>query len=257
MPRLDFNEWTAEQFRCTAFILPAIARPAAHWWARLADADPEEVTSNPRLGSSQALGRFGPGTLVVSTQPGRVDWFLVPGRPEAASIQGAVRPEPTLPSLGAAVESFGTFAEVSSKWLALEEIPDVNRLAFGGVFSHLEEDRRAAYLRLPDYVPVRVDPDSTDFLYQINLPIPSRLDVAGLLINRLSKWSVAMFKLVTLNLSGELPRQDFGGTISLRSEIDVNTAEGVPILPKDRLIEIVDELGEHGRGLIANGVTQE
>ena len=255
MPRLTLSDWTAEQFRCTAFILPGTTLPPAHWWAKLADADPEEVTSNPRLGISQAIGRFGPGALVVSTQPGRIDWFLVPGRVETASIQGQAPPEPGVPSLGGAVETFNTFLDVSRKFLAFEDIPDVNRLALGGVFSHPEENRRTAYLRLPDYVPVAVNPDSTDFLYQINLPTQSRLDITGLLINRLSKWSVSMYRLIALNLQGEVSPQGFGATIALRSEIDISTPQEFQgILPKGRLIDIVNELDESGRYLITNGV---
>jgi hypothetical protein len=255
MPRLAFSDWTAEQFRCTVFILPGTTLPAAHWWTKLADADPEEVTSTPRLGASQAVGRFGPGTLVVTTQPGRIDWFLVPGRVEATPIQGHVPPELAAPSLGGAVETFNAFSEVSRKWLAFEDIPDVNRLALGGVFSHPEENRRAAYLRLPDYVPVKVDPESTDFLYQINLPTQSRLGITGFVINRISKWSVSMFKLIAMNLQGTMSSQGFGATIALRSEIDISTPQEFQgALPKGRLIDMLNELDEYGRNLITNGV---
>jgi hypothetical protein len=255
MSRLAFSDWTAEQFRCTAFILPGTALPAAHWWAKLADADPEEVTSSPRVGATQAVGRFGPGTLVVTTQPGRIDWFLVPGRAEVALVQEQAPPELAAPSLGGAVETFNAFSEVSRKWLAFEDIPDVNRLALGAVFSHPEENRRAAYVRLPEYVPVKVDPESTDFLYQINLPTQSRSGITGLVINRLSKWAVSMFKLIAMNLQGETFSQGFGATTALRSEIDVSTPQEFQgVLPKDRLIEIFNELDEHGRYLVTNGV---
>jgi len=258
MPRLAFSDWTAEQFRCTAFILHGSALTADYWWTKLADADPEEVTSNPRLGASQAVGKYEPGKLVVTTQPGRIDWFLVPDMAETVPIQGQVPPGLAAPTLGCAVESFNAFSDISRKWLAFEDIPQVNRLALGGVLTHPEEDRRTAYLRLPEYVPVKVDPESTDFLYQINLPTQSRLDITGLLINRLSKWSVSMFKLVAMSMQGELTSQSFGATISLRCEIDINTAQEFHgELPKDQLIKIVNELDEYGRGLIANGVAQQ
>jgi hypothetical protein len=255
MPRLDFSDWTAEQLRCTAITSTGTSLPAAQWWARLAGADPEQITSNPRLGSSQAVGRFGPRTLVVSTQPDRVDWFLGPAQIEAAPIQGQATTEPTPPSIGGAVEAFDVFSELSKRWLAFEDIPNISRLALGGVLSHQEEDKRVAYLRLPDYVPVEVDPESSDFLFQINLPTQSQLGIEGLVINRLSKWAVTMFKLIVLNAHNGALAQDLTTTIALRCEIDINTAQEYQgELPKIRLTQIMDELIQHGRDLITNGV---
>jgi len=257
MPRLDFEDWTAEQLRCSAFILAGVPQPANHWWMKLAGAEPEQVTSNPRLGSSQAVGRFGPGTLVVSTQPDRVDWFLGPVPIESASVQGLAATDPKPPSIGNAAEAFDVFSVLSNQWLAFDDIPNVNRLALGGVLSHQEGDKRVAYLRLPDYVPVQVDPESSDFLYQISLPTHSRLDIEGLMINRLSKWAVTMFKLISLNAPGAPLAHDLMTTIALRTEIDVNTAqEYQKELPKDRLAQIMDELVEYGRDLITNGVVK-
>lgn len=257
MPRLELKDWTAEQLRCSAFILRGDSQPADYWWRKLAEAEPEQVTSNPRLGSSQAVGGFGPGTFVVSTQPDRVDWFLGPPPIEAISIQGPAATAPTPPSIGGAGEAFEVFSGISKRWLAFDEIPNLNRLALGGVLSHQEENKHAAYLRLPDYVPVQVDPNSSDFLYQISLPTQSRSKIEGLTINRLSKWAVTMFKLIALNAPGGPLTHDLKTTIALRSEIDVNTAQEYQNeLPKDRLIEIFDELVDYGRDLIANGVAQ-
>jgi len=255
MPRLDFRDWTVEHLRGTAFILPGSSQPAGHWWMKLAGTDPEQVTSNPRLGSSQAVGKFGDGTLIVSTYPDKVEWFLGPIPTEAASIQEEAATEPKPPSIGGAVEAFDSFSALSKRWLAFDDIPNVNRLALGGVLSHQEGDKSVAYLRLPDYVPVQIRPESSDFLYQINLPTQSLSGVEGLVINRLSKWSVAMFKLFALSISGVPFAQDLKTTIALRTEIDINTAqEHQGELPKNRLSQILDELVDHGRDLIKNGV---
>lgn len=257
MPRLAFDDWTVNQMRCTAFTATGTSVPAVQWWTRLAGVDPEQITSNPRLGSSQAVGGFGPRTLVVSTQPDRVDWFLGPIPIEAASVQGQAATEPKPPSIGGAVEAFDVFSKLSKQWLAFEDIPNVNRLALGGVLSHEERNKREAYLRLPDYVPVQVDPESSDFLFQINLPTQSRLDIEGLVINRLSKWAVTAFKLIALNVPGGTFAQGLNTTIALQSEIDINTAQEYQgELPKSRLAQIMDELIEHGRSLITNGVAR-
>jgi hypothetical protein len=258
MPRLAFSDWTAEQLRCTAFTLPGAPSTAAHWWKLLADADPEQVTSNPRLGSSQAVGTFGSRPLIVSTQSDRIELFLGPLPIDAASVQGQAATEPAPPSIGGAVEAFDVFSKLSNRWLAFEDIPGVSRLALGGVFTHQEGDKRTSYLRLPDYLPVQIDPESSDFMFQINLPTQSRSGPKGLVINRLSKWAVTMFKLVSLNVSSGSFAHELNTTIALRTEIDINTAQEFQgELPKDRLIEIFSELIEQGRSLITNGVLQQ
>jgi hypothetical protein len=255
MPRLAFSDWTALHLRFTAFVLPgAQLSAAADWWIRFAGADPEQITSNPRLGASQAVGKFGMGTLVVTTQPDRVDWFLGPSPIEAAVVQGPTTQETKPPSIGGAVESLDAFSDLSKQWL-VGDIPNVNRLALGGVFSHQEENKQEAYLRLQDYVPVEVDPNSSDFLYQINLPTQSHSHIEGLAINRLSKWSVTMFKMISLRVVGEPFTNEIMTAIALRSEIDINTAQEYQgELPKERLADVMDELVQYGRELITNGV---
>jgi hypothetical protein len=255
MPLLALSEWSTEFLRCTAFTLAGASQSATNWWTRLTGSEPEQITSNPRLGASQAVGQFGPGNLVVSTQADRVDWFLTPVPIEAApSIMGQPLIESFKPaSIGSADEAFTNFLELSQRWLAFEEIPKVNRLALGGALLHQEQDKRAAYERLPNYVPVQLDPESSDFLLQINLPMQSRLNIEGLTINRLSKWAVLRIKTLSLNMGS--PRFTEDSTIALRSEIDINTAQEYQgELPKDQLSQIMDELVEHGRDIIANGV---
>lgn len=258
MPQLAFSDWTAEQLRCTAFILPGNGSlSAAHWWTKLAGGDPEQVSSNPRIGASQAHGKFEPGALIVSTQPGRVDWFLSPTMAAEVPILGQADAKLTAPTLAGAVEAFKIFSELSRKWLSFDDIPPVNRLALGGVLVHPEEDKQAAYSRLQDYVPVKVDLQSSDFLYQINLPTQTRLGIQGLMINRLSKWSVSLFRLIAVMNDVRNPAALVGGdtAVALRSEIDINTAqEFLEVLPKERLVEIFDELIENGRNVITTGV---
>jgi hypothetical protein len=255
MPLLALSDWSMEFLRCTAFTLAGASQSAANWWTRLTGSEPEQITSNPRLGATQAVGQFGPGNLVVSTQADRVDWFLTPVPPEVAPpIMGQAPAEFFKPaSIGSADEAFTNFLELSQRWLAFEEIPNVNRLALGGALLHQEQDKRAAYERLANYVPVQLDPESSDFLLQINLPMQSRLNIEGLTINRLSKWAVLRIKTLSLNVGS--PRFTEDSTIALRSEIDINTAQEYQVdLQKDQLPLIMDELVEHGRDIIANGV---
>ena len=131
------------------------------------------------------------------------------------------------------------------------------RIAFGAVLKHPEADRQAAYLRLPDYVPVQVNPESSDFFYQINLPpVPSTKEIEGLLLNRLSKWTVVGLKSVSLTLTGTVARaQAVPKGFALRLELDINTVPAFEEeIPHARLVEVYRELAEAGLAIATDGV---
>lgn len=255
MPPLPLPDWRAEQLRLTVFPVPGATTRSADWWEAVTGSPPDESTANPKKGSAIVSGSFGQGKLVLRLEPDRIDWLLVP-----ADIE-ALPPEGEFPHLGAVTDVLGGFSDLVERWLARNDVPDAARLAFGAVLRHPEADRRSGYLRLPDYVPVRVHPDSTDFLYQINLPVASRIGIDSLQINRLSKWSVAAYRLFAVTFSttaGGVARQNIQEPVyALRLELDINTAptfEGP--LPRARLVDVYRELVNLGRDVAATGIAQ-
>src|SRR5436190_1193852 len=86
------------------------------------------------------------------------------------------------------------------------QVAPITRLAFGAVLAQPTEDRHSGYVQIAKYLPsIRLDVDgSSDFLFQINRPRPSRVGIENLLINRLARWSVLIFKTfgVTLEKTG-------------------------------------------------------
>ena len=58
-----------------------------NWWADVTGSQPAERTSKPSRGELQETGQLEENTLLVSLQPGRVDWFLTPRISEVPSGQ--------------------------------------------------------------------------------------------------------------------------------------------------------------------------
>ncbi|MEK7992331.1 MAG: hypothetical protein AAB403_00860 [Planctomycetota bacterium] len=256
MPRFPLTDWQAEQARLTVFPMPDATTRSADWWQTVTDSQPDETTMNPKKGSGLIQGAFGPGKLILRLEPDRIDWVLAP--PERDQDELAVASE--FPILGPAVEMVSAFSAIAEKWLARDDLPAIARIAFGAVLNHPETDRGTGYLRLPDYVPVRVNPESSDFLYQVNLPtVPSATGIEGLRLNRLSKWSVAAWKGIALRITGTaVQTQSVPAMFALRVELDINTVSTFtgPI-PRARLGDIYRELVAAGQAIAADGVVAQ
>jgi hypothetical protein len=237
MPAVD--SWQVESMRLTAFPAEPMKTEGQSWWADLVGYDPETVVSRAKAGQYRAEGEFEGRRLSLNNQLERIDWHL------AAAAKQSEEELASLPLAGPFPEVLGSFSKIANGWLGLS--PAITRLAFGGVLLQPVEDRRFGYVQIGRYLPsVTLDPDgSSDFLYQINRPRPSKVGVEGLRINRLMKWSVLMFGQFRMTLQRRMITTvglDHGDS-ACRLELDINTApdfEGV--LPTDKLMGIFGEL---------------
>ena len=256
MPRLPFADWQGQVVRLTVFPSPDATTRSAEWWQAVTDDQPDETTMNPKKGSGQIQGAFGEGKLILKLEPDRIDWLLAPEDREVVEQTPG-----EFPTLGPATETVNTFSAIAEKWLAQDDLPAIARIAFGAVLLHPEEDRRAGYLRLPDYVPVQVNPESSDFLYQINLPpVASETGIEGLHLNRLSKWSVAAFQSFAFKVSasGVTGQRTDPQVVALRLELDINTVPAFAgPFPRARLVDVYRELVAAGRAIATDGVVAE
>lgn len=245
MPRFPLAEWQAEQARLTVFATSEAQRSPEQWWEEIVHSEPDDVTLSPKKRSGSVQGAYGPGTLVLRTEPGRIDWLFGPGK---AEVEESITTS-ELPSLGTALNALDTFSGVVEQWLALDDLPVVGRMAFGAALIHPETDRDAAYDRLPDYVPVQLPPRSSDFLFQINRPQRSATAIEGLIVNRLSKWNVVQLRIMPTAVARTFE------TFNLRLELDINTAPTFPgPIPRERLFELYRELFAEGMQIATSGV---
>lgn len=224
-------EWGANQLRLTAFLTPTANMDATQWWERLTGDTPDAAISNPKLATQETRGEFAGGTLILRTQPLRIDWMHAPVMPEGL---------PTImETLGPFPDSAAAFVKVMQVWLA--GCPPLQRLAFGAVLLHPVESRQAGYVTLSRYLhSVRLDVEhSSDFSYQINRVRQSNA-IPDLPLNRLSKWAVSAVQSFTATgtIIGVGDRQHL-----CRLELDINThPEPIGELLNGKLIDLLHEL---------------
>lgn len=244
MPDLD---WRAESLRLTAFPSAAL-QSEPNWWGDLFGDTADRRTSEPKQGRLEEEGAYLGGRLLLRVAPTRIDWLVgVALEPEGLGERFI--------GLGALSESAEAFRDLMGRWLELKLGCSVRRLAFGAVLVEPVPDRPAGYRLLSSFLPsVRLDPEgSWDFAYQINRPRDSSSGIANLKINRLSKWSVAEFRLASVALPSHRVSETVLGR-ACRVELDINTAaEFQEELPSSGLRQIFNELVDMALELARTG----
>lgn len=234
--------WKAESLRFTAFLEQGESPDCSTWWADVVGDAPETKTQKFREGTLREEGPFLSGRLVLSIEPLRVDWMLTTDMQQVVAI-GDFDSLPDFTSV------HSEFTALSKRWVAIG-IP-VIRLAVGAVLLLPVRNREEGYTRLASYLPaLKIDPvGSSDLLYQINRRRISRRS-ADFSINRLSKWSVALFHSAHLQI-GLAPNpkstlQTVGDSLAAcRLELDVNTEPGIATpIPTEIVTLLIDELTE-------------
>lgn len=241
------NDWQVESFRLTVFRFAPIHQ-VEPLWENFTGEKPAKVDSQPRDNIIREEGPIPLGTLVHFSNPIRIDWVLAPSQEQQKVT--------TLPVLGSFTEVGEPFVELISRWLTSEQVPEIKRIALGFLCLLASDSKEAAYKQLSTFLPhIELDiENSSDFLYQINRPIKSRIE-PDLVINRLSKWSATRTTEVGLILSGKPElftdnRRDF----ACRLELDINTSRDyAKEISKEKLVEIFRELNKLGEEIASNG----
>lgn len=204
--------WSPANFRLTTFVSEEIAGDYANWWESVTGSAPDEVKEERRISRSTVSGPWEDGELKLIVQLARIDW-VYESKKELISK--------TIPTLGDFAAQSLVFQNAMGKWFQVSDCPSVNRLAFGVTLLHAASVMKDAFSFLNGRIPVTLyDDGSSDLLYQINRPQPSKSDDL-IVINRLSKWSVITFSQQVLSAEGTLKAADiFAATL----ELDINTA---------------------------------
>jgi hypothetical protein len=248
------SNWVADSVRATAFFAPSVTVRSEGWWSLVTGSEPENRNSRPTRGEFVDTGAFLGNTLTMSVQPGRIDWFLLPGQQQFENVEIAIKSIGQFPGI---VDSFVRGMEL---WLA--DCPAVVRLAYGAVLFEQIDNQIAGYRRLSEYLTaVRIDESSKDFFYQVNRPRQLEDRSRGV-INRLSKWSLASFQPVRMAFSGATlaigPSAVFAPPDAIvyacRLELDLSTdATRLVEIPHDKLPQILRELANIGSEIANQG----
>jgi hypothetical protein len=232
----NMEGWLVESFRLTIFPTPTATISNHNWWLNVVGEEPEIISTQPRTREQIQAGRFGNGRLQLNTHSTRIDWLYL------VDPEDVPPPMEQIPTLGYFSDSLRVFHEAMSKWLLLEDVPLVSRIAFGVVLIKPVNDRLEGYELLSQFIRFDFkDQNVSDFLYQINRPRLSST-VKDLTINRLSKWSVAKIQQNLLESATSKVFQ-FKEFFASRVELDINsTPEFTEVLEKTALPKLFDEL---------------
>ena len=251
--RQSLIDWEVSTIRVTAFAGADLdVHPeAGSWWTQVVESDAEESRSRPGVGEIQESGIFEGKRLVLDIKPGRVDWHLsaLPGLPDE-------QPE-IVPTIGPLNDVLTSFTRLTDRWLGI--CPPLTRMAFGAVLVKPVTDRETGYSTIDELLPkVDIDPENSfDFLYKINRPRTSMSGISGLILNRLSTWSVlATFLLQVGAGSGgggvirDAQQPRFFCRLELDMSTDTNFQEG---FSGENTRVVFRELVELGREIAEGG----
>jgi len=244
------QDWLVEHVRITAFRYPGVVFDARAQWSAFSKNPVEEITEKPGVQVSRLEGSLGGGRLVLSVDPQRIDWNLIPQPAETLPV-----PDVVFPTIGSRPEATSGFLSAGAAWLSSGDCPRLVRLAHGCVFLRPFDERAKAYKFLAAKLPtIEVDENSTDFAYQVNRPRLSKV-VDGLHLNRLSKWAAIRIRVGVVSTGSEsLKYPVIGEQVATRLEVDISTAaERADDIPRQLHVGLLDELVELGNEIANNG----
>ncbi len=223
--------WHTEQLRLTAF--PGSGRPAGlarDWWNAVTGAPPENVVEEPRKGVVKLQGVLDGALLHMIADENRLDVRQV--------FEGSGTAPATLPEFTAALTPF---VQLAIRWLNLDTVPPIQRLAFGAVVMkpspRIEDCREVLRGYLPSIDMQTIE--LRDFLYQVNRRRSSEA-INGVEINRLMKWSIQNVQEIVVSSGTKVTVRNLGFGSWL--EVDINSdPEQVGSLIPNRLVPLFEE----------------
>lgn len=235
--------WFAEQIRTTVFPMSMEDPGTAVSWEQLVGEAPARVENQPRDRIKITRGPFAEGELILAEYPDRLDFVYV-GRQPNVDL-------PMLPSPGRYRDSIEHVIEIVHQWLS--GFQELKRIAFAPNVICLSKNKEDSYAQLNRLLPfVNVDPESQEFLFQVNRPRKS-LIVNELTVNRLSKWSAIRFRSL-IGLGAKENKIETKEFFAYKLELDVNTDNDyVPNFKQDLIIPLFNELRELSEEIMEMG----
>jgi hypothetical protein len=242
----QLTAWNVNKFRFTAFPSLADQEINPDWWMQVMGTEPETMLVKPKTGVTHYELPYEDGNIIFETQLGRVDWLYIPSED---TLQLA---NEGLTNLGTFEKAINIFLVIVNRWLQL--CPKLRRIAFGANVSQPTGGKEDSYKLLATLLPsVKIDPiGSSDFLYQINRPRPSKTGIDSLKINRLTKWAGIVLTVAVGNQEHNLEKTDT--KFYTLVEFDINTVTN-PLrdIEPNELTNILSELIDLGSEILING----
>ena len=244
-------QWDAVALRMTAFQKPGSITTVNDWWKNVTGEVPEQQEAQPRIGTFSERGNLGLGRMELNIDPDSITWIYYIEKLQIEKLQQKER----LVSFGGFQSASENFCSLMSNWFNLDAVPILVRLAFGATLFQPVQNQEEGIARLAKYVPaITLDPaPSSSFLYQVNRRRGTRLNIEGLTINRVMKWSLAQHELTVIHPEEAVLGQTTPSTL-VQLELDINTIpEYEGELQKSLLFKIFGELVELGKEIATKG----
>jgi len=244
----SLEAWRTAGLRLTAFPSHPVRADQVGWWGKLTGEEPDYKRSLRKRGEHREQGQFKNSLLTLQVQPDRIDWALTGADEED---------QETVPTVGALPGAIDGFLDLMLSWLDFDDLPPLQRLAFGATLEHRVEDQTQGIEWIAKYLPsVSLGlEDLSDLVYQINRPRSAESPVNGLRINRLCKWAVVNRVGGFVKLGPDSARFERKHNYwACVLDLDINTVAGSPEeLPTDSLSQVFTELVELGKQVAAEG----
>jgi hypothetical protein len=243
--------WRVQQLRITLFS-PVIPPRLDGLWKSILTEEPPRSTRTP-----EGMEESGPVPnnessewLVTRSSAGRVDLVLAPPPEEQLGFGSPLLLLEPLPTYHERIADFG------EKLLAAIGSAPV-RLALGAVLMDPADSKTDGYSKMAKLLTgsVSLDPASSDFQYQINRVRTRSFQGEDVLLNRLTKWSVAYVQHVQVVIAPGVPAvtQAASALHACRLELDLSTDAARASLPQAQHLEILKSLFTFGVEIAANG----
>lgn len=239
------SKWLATSLRMTVFTIGENEFDSEFWWASVVGHDPDEKHEDNNNQKVTYQGSFEKGKLILEIYriDNRVNWLYSPN--EAQFVLAG-----KMPILGPFLQMADRFAEYMHKWLS-QEIPQINRIAFGAIVVRPADSRAQSYQMLSEYLGIDFDVSSTsDLMYRINRRRVSDA-VNGVTINRVATWSSHDFNVELANQFGHLIKHF--SHYNCRLELDINNVPSQPNLDHSHLFRLFNEFIVLGKELSEKG----
>jgi len=237
MPPIE--DWQTQLIRLTVFPSMEKDMEKLPGWETIVGNPPDQITQQPKADILEELGQFGKGSLSHRVVPGRIDWNYIPFISDKKLPEG-------LPEIGLFTEALKEFKPLMIKWL--EQCDAFTRIAFGATIFLPVDSHESAYKLLDKYIEsVKIDPETSDFHYQINRKRSSKTLGEQLMINRLSKWRAIKFNL-------EINEFEVEESFACVLELDINNVPSEQtIIKKESLTDVFGELIDLGIEIASEG----
>ena len=166
---------------------------SADLWEQVLGAPPETDQNQPRQRVRVQTGPWHEGVLQLTVSPFNVVWLAAPPTDQESLPN---------PNNWRVADIIPDFLAVTRLWLSSIDF-GIKRVGFGLHSLLPAQDKVSAYRLLQGLVPsVTIEPETTsEFFYQINRPVPSRVLGGDVRLNRLMKWSATVLRFVPIQIA--------------------------------------------------------